>query len=146
VKAWKHILFPNHPGIDARFSCVKRPSRNAGDSPECVYYDRKDCLEKEGMLVDRLVVRIFSALLDTRSVRRLVCQSSLSQSVNQWAIGRLVGRSVISIEILDIECILLFFLSKNFKTTKWRICKGILVRTKLRCQWISRGYRECELF
>ena len=83
VKAWKHILLPNHPDIDARFSCVKRPSRNAGDSPECVYYDRKESLEKEGMLVDRLVVRIFSALLDRRSVRRLVCQSSLSQSVNQ---------------------------------------------------------------
>ena len=145
VKAWKYILLPNYPDIDAWFSCVRRPPRNAGDSPECVYYDRKESLEKEGMLVDRLVVRIFSTLSDTRSVQRLVCLSSLSQAVIQ-SIGQLVSRSVISIEILDIKCLLLFFLSKKFVATKWRISKGILTRPKLLCQGILRGLAgECEL-
>ena len=49
-------------------------------------------------------------------------------------------------EIIDIECVLLSFLSKNFVSTKWRIQKGILVGPRLLRQGISRGCRECELF
>ena len=50
------------------------------------------------------------------------------------------------IEIIDIECVLLSFLSKKFVSTKWRIEKGILVGPRLLRQGISRGCRECELF
>jgi hypothetical protein len=49
------------------------------------------------------------------------------------------------IEIIDIECVLLSFLSKKFVSTKWRIEKGILVGPRLLRQGISRGCRECEL-
>ena len=34
---------------------------------------------------------------------------------------------VFTIETIDIECVLLSFLSKKFVSTKWRIYKGILV-------------------
>ena len=37
----------------------------------------------------------------------------------------------LSIEIIDIECVLLSFLSKNFVSTKWRIYKGILASHRL---------------
>ena len=36
-----------------------------------------------------------------------------------------------SIEIIDIECILLSLLSKSFVSTKWRIYKGILASPRL---------------
>ena len=36
-----------------------------------------------------------------------------------------------SIEIIDIECVLLSLLSKNFVSTKWRIYKGILASPRL---------------
>ena len=36
-----------------------------------------------------------------------------------------------AIEIIDIECVLLSFLSKNFVSTKWRIYKGILASPRL---------------
>ena len=49
------------------------------------------------------------------------------------------------IEIIDIECVLLSFLSKKIVSTKWRIEKGILVGPRLLRQGISRGCRECEL-
>jgi hypothetical protein len=52
----------------------------------------------------------------------------------------------ITIEIIDIECVLLSFLSKNFVSTKWRIYMGILASPRLLRQRISRGCRECELF
>ena len=35
------------------------------------------------------------------------------------------------IEMIDIECVLLSFLSKNFVSTKWRIYKGISSKCKL---------------
>jgi hypothetical protein len=50
------------------------------------------------------------------------------------------------IEIIDIECVLLSFLSEKFVSTKWRIYKGILVCPRLLRRGISRGCRECELF
>jgi hypothetical protein len=50
------------------------------------------------------------------------------------------------IEIIDIECVLLSFLSKNFVSTKWRIYKGILASSRLLWWVISRVCRECELF
>jgi hypothetical protein len=46
------------------------------------------------------------------------------------------------IEIIDIECVLLSFLSKKFVSTKWRIYKGILVGPRLLRQGLSRGCRE----
>ena len=36
-----------------------------------------------------------------------------------------------SIEIINIECVLLSLLSKNFVSTKWRIYKGILASPRL---------------
>ena len=36
-----------------------------------------------------------------------------------------------NIEIIDIECILLSFLSENFVSTKWRISKGIFSSSSL---------------
>ena len=36
-----------------------------------------------------------------------------------------------TIEIIDIECVLQSFLSKNFVSTKWRIYKGILASPRL---------------
>ena len=44
-----------------------------------------------------------------------------------------------AIEIIDIECVLLAFLSRNFVSTKWRISKGISTSSNLLCQGISRG-------
>ena len=38
---------------------------------------------------------------------------------------------VSGIEIIDIECVLLSFLCKNFVSTKWRIYKGILASPRL---------------
>jgi hypothetical protein len=55
----KDIYLSGNPGRKFLFSCLKRPSRNAGDSPECVYYERKESLEKEGMLVGRQCVVFF---------------------------------------------------------------------------------------
>ena len=34
-------------------------------------------------------------------------------------------------EIIDIECVLLSFLSEKFVATKWRIYKGILTSSRL---------------
>jgi hypothetical protein len=51
-----------------------------------------------------------------------------------------------ALEIIDKECVLLYFLSKKIVSTKWRIEKGILVGPRLLRQGISRGSRECELF
>ncbi len=46
------------------------------------------------------------------------------------------------IEIIDIECVLLSFLSQKFVSTKWRIQKGIFTRFRLLWQGISRGCGE----
>ena len=50
-------------------------------------------------------------------------------------------RYVKAIQIIDIECVLLSFLSKNFVSTKWRIYKGILTSSRLLRHGISRGCR-----
>ncbi|CAB4030230.1 uncharacterized protein LOC110041943 [Paramuricea clavata] len=50
LKAWKDLYLSGNPDEAYRFSCLKRPLRNAGDSPECVYYERKESLEKEDCL------------------------------------------------------------------------------------------------
>ena len=51
VKMWNDVFGPTtlagKPG-DGLFNCVEKPSRNAGDTPECMYDDRKESLEKEG--------------------------------------------------------------------------------------------------
>ena len=43
----------------------------------------------------------------------------------------LQNNTLMAIEIIDIECVLLSFLSKNFVSTKWRIYKGILASPRL---------------
>ncbi len=48
----------------------------------------------------------------------------------------------LTIEIIDIECVLLSFLSQKFVSTKWRIQKGIFTRFRLLWQGISRGSGE----
>ena len=51
LKLWMEVYLSRHPDKAALFSCLEQPSRNAGDSPECVDYDRRERLEKEGMFV-----------------------------------------------------------------------------------------------
>jgi hypothetical protein len=53
---------------------------------------------------------------------------------------------LLTIEIIDIECVLLSFLSKKLVSAKWRIEKGILVGPRLLKQGVSRSCGECELF
>ena len=51
VKMWKVVYVPNMfagKPSDELFNCEEKPSRNAGDTPECMYYDWKESLEKEG--------------------------------------------------------------------------------------------------
>ncbi|CAB3998077.1 Hypothetical predicted protein [Paramuricea clavata] len=43
------LMSPGKPSGEL-FSCVEKPSRNAGNTPECMYYDRKESLEKENCL------------------------------------------------------------------------------------------------
>jgi hypothetical protein len=51
VAIWKKAFLVAYPDKKAMINCFGLPSRNAGDSPECVDYDRKESLEREGMLV-----------------------------------------------------------------------------------------------
>ena len=51
VSAWKEMYLSSNPEYEAWFNCSKQPLRNAGGFPECVYYDRKESLEREGKLV-----------------------------------------------------------------------------------------------
>ena len=56
------------------------------------------------------------------------------------------GAFVHSIEIIDIECVLLSFFSENFVSTKWRIYKGIFGSSRLLREGVSRGREECDCF
>ena len=47
-KALKDVFLQSYPEEKALLSCLETASRNAGDSPECMYYDRKERLENEG--------------------------------------------------------------------------------------------------
>ncbi len=58
LEALKDIFLPMYPTKEALLNCLEKPSRNAGDSPECVYYNRKESLEKEGMLVSQSIIGI----------------------------------------------------------------------------------------
>ena len=51
LKISRDAYLSQNPDKAALFSCLEQPSRNAGDSPECVDYDRRERLEKEGMFV-----------------------------------------------------------------------------------------------
>ena len=51
-------------------------------------------------------------------VKRYYTKCYATQHMNMY--------STCTIEIIDIECVLLSLLSKNFVATKWRIYKGIL--------------------
>ena len=53
---------------------------------------------------------------------------------------------VLIIEIIDIECVLLSFLSKNFVSTKWRIYKGILASPRLLCREFRAVARSAIVF
>ena len=47
-----------------------------------------------------------------------------------------------SIEIIDIECVLLSLFGQKFVAIKWLISKGILSRPNLLWQGISLGFPE----
>ena len=68
VKVWRDAYVGRYRNKEALFSCLEQPSRNAGDSPECVDYDRRERLEKEGMFVSW-----FISLLVVLSVPHLPC-------------------------------------------------------------------------
>ena len=74
VKAVKDILLPIYPTKEALLNCLEKPSRNAGDSPECVYYNRKESLEKEGMLVSQSIIGISDS-----ARRKELCQCIIVQ-------------------------------------------------------------------
>jgi hypothetical protein len=94
--AWKYILLSSY--AEALISCLEKPSKNDGDSSECMYYDRKESLEKEGKFVwsvgpwhiRRAVGQAFG-----QTIGLPVFIKSASQLVSQ-STGRLVGWSVIS--------------------------------------------------
>ena len=89
VKMWNDVFGPallgGDPSVAAVFNCVEKPSRNAGDTPECIYYDRKESLEKEGKC-GRSIGRWYipGALSSIRSVRRqTVGQSVFIKVIHQ---------------------------------------------------------------
>jgi hypothetical protein len=53
-KIWKDVygsaIWEGKP-ISELVNCLEKPSRNAGDTPGCMYYDRKESLEKESKFV-----------------------------------------------------------------------------------------------
>ena len=51
----KEIYLSGNPGDEGLLSCLEQPLRNAGDSPECLYYDSKERFKKEGTLVSQLI-------------------------------------------------------------------------------------------
>ena len=80
VRMWNNVFGPAVLAGNlsaALFNCVEKPSRNAGDTPECMYYDRKESLEKEGKFgrsVGRWHIRRAIREAFGQTVRRLVCQ------------------------------------------------------------------------
>ncbi|CAB4045289.1 Hypothetical predicted protein [Paramuricea clavata] len=50
VEALNEIFLQYYPEKKALTSCLEKASRNAGDSPECISYDRKESLKKEDCL------------------------------------------------------------------------------------------------
>ena len=68
VKTWRDAYLSTNPDKEALASCLEQPPRNAGDSPECVDYDRRERLEKEGMFVSW-----FTSLLVVLSVSVTLC-------------------------------------------------------------------------
>jgi hypothetical protein len=47
----KEVYLPGNPEYEDLFNCLEQPSRNAGDSPECLYYKKngtKERFDKEG--------------------------------------------------------------------------------------------------
>ena len=52
----------------------------------------------------------------------------------------------LAIEIVDVECVLVSFLSENFVLTTWRIYKSIFDSIRLQREGVSRGYEECDCF
>ena len=99
-KARKDILLPSYPEKMALFSCLEKISRNVGVSPECMSYDRKESLEKEGEFCCSEYPALCRAGVRSagQTIGLPVFIKSASQSVSQ-STGRLVGRSVISLLI-----------------------------------------------
>jgi hypothetical protein len=80
VKMWNDVFAPtlltDDPSGAALFNCTEKPSRNAGDTPECMHYDRKESVEKEGKFsrsVCRWHIRRAVEHAYSPTVRRLVC-------------------------------------------------------------------------
>ena len=85
VKALKDILFPTlYSSKLALFNCLEKPSRNAGDSPECVYYNRKESLEKEGMLVSQVIIGITDSARRKELCQCIVVQILLKNRAIGW--------------------------------------------------------------
>ncbi len=74
LEAVKDIYSVMRPTTLALFNCLEKPSRNAGDSPECMYYNRKESLEKEGMLVSQSIIGISDS-----ARRKELCQCIVVQ-------------------------------------------------------------------
>lgn len=50
VELWKELHLSRFPKDKALLNCLEQPRRNAGDSPECMYYAKEEILEREGMV------------------------------------------------------------------------------------------------
>ena len=77
--------------------------------------------------------------INVSQVEQIYSDESLGQ---QHSTRDQVISNISTIEIIDIECVLLSFLSQKFVSTKWRIQKGIFTRFRLLWQGISRGCGE----
>ena len=71
LKVCRGVYLSKHPDKEALFTCLKQPSRNAGDSPECVDYDRRERLEKQGKFFSLFILLI--SLLVVLSVPHFLC-------------------------------------------------------------------------
>ena len=49
ARFWRNAIFARHPDNMIWFDCSVKQSRNAGDSPECLYYMEKKRFSEEGM-------------------------------------------------------------------------------------------------
>ena len=50
TKVWKDFYLSANPDKAALFACLEQPTRNAGETPECIAHPRNESLPKDGML------------------------------------------------------------------------------------------------
>ncbi len=85
LKALKDLFLPMYPTMEALLNCLEKPPRNAGDSPECVYYNRNESLEKEGMLVSQSFIGISDSAMRKELYQCIVVQNLLKNRAIGWA-------------------------------------------------------------